>query len=259
MKKKENRLNNFIHFLKITNNVSVKEMAAHLNVSEMTIRRDIKELTTDNTIYFENGKIILNPKCNASDVSPSYYLESEKEKYNLQKELIGKFASSLIEPNDTVIIDSGSTTEYLAHYLPEDMNITALCYSINILNELVKKNNVNPIFPGGFYHPNTQMFESPQGIELIQQIRANKLFLSAAGIHKELGITCMHNYEILTMQAIIKSSVTKILLVDSSKFDKIRPAYFSSLDCINIVITDHYLSQEWQTYIHELGIKLYLV
>ena len=91
-------------------------MATHLNVSEMTVRRDIKELTADHTINFENGKIMFNPQSSLSEASPSYSLESEKEKRNLQKELIGKFAATLVEPNDTVIIDSGSTTEHLAHY-----------------------------------------------------------------------------------------------------------------------------------------------
>ncbi|PXX53685.1 DeoR family transcriptional regulator [Hungatella effluvii] len=259
MNKKETRLNNIIHFLKIRNSITVKEMANHLNVSEMTVRRDIKELTADHTINFENGKIMFNPQSSLSEASPSYSLESEKEKRNLQKELIGKFAATLVEPNDTVIIDSGSTTEHLAHYIPGGMPITALCYSMNILNELITKEDISLIFPGGFYHPNAQMFESQQGIELINQIRANKVFLSAAGIHRELGITCMHNYEISTMQAVIKSSVTKILLADSSKFDQIRPAYFASLECIDIIVTDHYLAEEWQEYIRGVGIELYLV
>ena len=164
-----------------------------------------------------------------------------------------------MEPNDTVIIDSGSTTEHLAHYIPSGMPVTALCYSMNILNELITKEDISLIFPGGFYHPNAQMFESQQAIDLINQIRANKVFLSAAGIHRELGITCMHNYEISTMQAVIKSSVTKILLADSSKFDQIRPAYFASLECIDIIVTDHYLAEEWQEYIRGVGIELYLV
>lgn len=160
-----------------------------------------------------------------------------------------------MEPNDTVIIDSGSTTEYLAHYIPGGMPMTALCYSMNILNELITKEDISLIFPGAFSPPNAQMFESQQGIELINQIRANKVFLSAAGIHRELGITCMHNYEISTMQAVIKSSVTNILLADSSKFDQIRPAYFASLECIDIIVTDHYLAEEWQEYIRGWGLS----
>lgn len=82
---------------------------------------------------------MFNPQSSLSEASPSYSLESEKEKRNLQKELIGKFAATLVEPNDTVIIDSGSTTEHLAHYIPGGMPMTALCYSMNILNELIDR------------------------------------------------------------------------------------------------------------------------
>ncbi len=56
------------------------------------------------------------------------------------------------------------------------MPVTALCYSMNILNELITKEDISLIFPGGFYHPNAQMFESQQAIDLINQIRANKVF-----------------------------------------------------------------------------------
>ena len=59
----------------------------------------------------------------------------------------------------------------------------------------------------------------------------------------------MYNYDISTTQVVIKFFVTKILLADSNKFDQLRPAYFTLLECIDIIVTDHCLAEEWQEYI----------
>ena len=55
-----------------------------------------------------------------------------------------------------------------------------------------------------------RQFESPEANNLIKSHRATKLFLSASGVHEKLGITCAHNYEVLTKRAVISSSLTKI-------------------------------------------------
>jgi DeoR family deoxyribose operon repressor len=68
----------------------------------------------------------------------------------------------------------------------------------------------------------------------------------------------VHFYEVDTKIACINSSQTKILLVDSSKFDKIRPNYFARLEDMDIVITDTGISDEWKATIEAAGVKLYL-
>lgn len=100
------------------------------------------------------------------------------------------------------------------------------------------------------------MFESPEGISLIKKTRATKVFVSAAGVHENLGVTCSNNYEVLTKQAIINSSLEKILLVDSSKFGVVKSAYFADLDDFDTIITDDGISNEWKEIIHTKGIKL---
>src|SRR5690606_3879851 len=99
------------------------------------------------------------------------------------------------------------------------------------------------------------MFESAEGVSLIQRIRANKMFVSASGIHKELGITCANNYEVVTKRSALNSSYTKILLADSSKFGTIKQGYFAQLNDIDIIVTDNELSNNWRQFITEQGIK----
>ena len=96
-------------------------------------------------------------------------------------------------------------------------------------------------------------------VELIKKMRINKAFISAAGIDEKLGVTCANHYEVETKRAVMQSSDTKILLSDSSKFGKVKIAYFADLKDFDLVITDTGLDPYYQDMIKDLGLKLFLV
>lgn len=257
MSKHEKRLNDIISILKEKNGASIKELAVALNVSEMTIRRDLNILKLQNAITLIHGAAIYNSENKLKD--KNYDLFKEKDKCASEKYNIGKKAISLLKPNDVIIIDTGTTTEYIARLIPDDLPLTIICYTTNVLVEIYKKPLIKIIFAGGFYHRNSQMFQSPEAIELIKRTCANKVFISASGVNKELGVTCVNHYEIETKNTAIKSSIEKILMVDSTKFDKIGPAYFSDITEFDTIITDSHISKKWIDYIKELNIQLHIV
>jgi DeoR family deoxyribose operon repressor len=175
-----------------------------------------------------------------------------------EKRIIGNFAASLIESGDVIIIDTGTTTEHLVYNIPDDLKITALCFNFNIVNQLLNRKQIHLLFAGGVYHKNTQMCESPEGIQLINRTRATKVFLSAAGISEQLGITCVNQYEVESKKAIIKAALQKILLADSSKFNKIRPALFAQLSDVDVIVTDNGITAGWIEIIRNRGIALHI-
>ena len=243
--RKGKRQQDLINIIETQGMLPVRSIAAMLNVSEMTVRRDLEKLRNDGGA--------------AGEQSGQYNLLEAIEHSNHQKEEIGKYAASLIEPNDVIIIDTGSTTARILPYLPENMNLTILSYNANVLIELRHKPGIQLLFCGGNYHLNTEMLESEEGIAFIRRIRANKAFLSAAGIHRELGITCANTYEVATKQAAISSSSQKILVSDSSKFGRLRSAYFCDLDEIDTIITDHSLPKDWRDELSQRKIELHEV
>lgn len=256
MSKKLQRANKIIEILKQKNGASVKELASILGVSEMTIRRDLNILKSNNIVNNVYGATIYNPLNNIQKLANPYNITEEVVKNENKKCKIGEVAAKLIEPDDIIIIDTGTTTEKLAKSIRDDIKLTALLYNINILTALKLKPNINLIFSGGYFHPNTQMFESPEGISLIENTRATKVFVSAAGIHEQLGVTCSNNYEVSTKRAIIGSSLEKILLVDSQKFGIVKSSYFADLNEFDTIITDSDISEEWINYINNLKIRL---
>lgn len=245
--------------MKIYQASTIHDLAAQMQVSEMTIRRDLRQLSRENTVRVIHGGVILCPGPEADGPASIYSLVTEETLKIDEKKRIGQKAASLIEPQDIVIIDSGSTTEYLAKFIPESMPITVLCYSLNNLFEVSRKKIQKIIFAGGYFHGNIMMFESAEGVELIRKNRANKAFLAARGVSEKLGVTTANQYEIEMKKAALRSSLYNILLIDSSKFGKVGSAHYADLRDFNLIITDSGIPSEYSEMIDKLGIQLQIV
>jgi DeoR family deoxyribose operon repressor len=242
--------------------MEVSEIAKHLGVSEMTIRRDLNELQEKKFVERLHGRATLlvnQPVMNFSYEENSYNLGYASNEMNEEKIRIAKYAANLVKPGEIIILDGGSTADKVADYIPDDMELTVVCYTLNILTKLPKKEKVKILLAGGYYHPGVQVFESLEGIQFLKNIRAHKLFLSVSGVHPTLGMTCANNFEIMFKKTILESALTKILVADSTKFGSLQTAFFSSMDVLDIIITDSGLSEEWGEIIKSKRIELIIV
>lgn len=259
MKRSDYRINYILNRLSIDGFANIKDLSKSLEISEMTVRRDLRELSKQNIVTLIPGGAVLkrNPPINADE--DNYLIQAAESVMLEEKIKISRKAASLVSPNDVIIIDAGSTTKNLPKFIPENMPVTIICYTLNVLFNVYENKNWKLVFPGGYFHNNTLMFESPEGIEIIKKIRANTAFVAAAGISEKLELTTPTLYEKNTKRAVIESSDTKILLVDSSKFGKIKISHFADLTDFDIVITDSGISKEWKEIIKNSGVKLYII
>ncbi len=238
---------------------SILELSRDLDVSPMTVRRDLAALAREGKVRVLYGSAMLHPDLARKEGDAHYSLNAAGAEHAEEKRRIGKAAAALAEPGDSLIVDCGSTTEYVARYLPEDEEYTVLCYSLNVVSELVRRSGCRTHFSGGLFHENTLMFESPEGLEAIRHFRANKAYLSASGVDARFGVTCSNAYERETKKAVIQSSLRKILVVDSSKFGAVRPAYFADLADFDEIVTDPGIPDEYRRIAEERGIRLTVV
>ena len=264
LSKKEDRLNNIVKILEEHNGASVKELALMLDVSEMTIRRDLKYLEEKKIIDNFYGSAVFNPRQSnplkqTNDIVFTYNLNENSRKMEDEKLAIGKKAAELINEDDIVCIDLGTTTERLSQYIDPDLTFTSLIFSANNLIHMLSKPNVKILFSGGSFHRDTGMFESPDALRIVSNTRTTKLFLSAAGVHEKLGMTCANSYEVAIKKFSIENSLEVILLVDSSKFGEVRPSFVCNLDKVDKIITDSGISQEWIDIINKNHIELIIV
>jgi DeoR family deoxyribose operon repressor len=260
MSKITERREKIISFLKSSNVLSIKSLSELLSVSTMTIRRDLEILAEQNIIQFYHGGVIFNSSFLEQESNPNdYFLQRQTMLHKEEKTAIARKAIGLLIPQETIMLDSGTTIYYLARDLPENLNLTAISWSLNIIEKLIYKPQNSILVQGGVYHQETQMFENNQDLDIIRSSRASKAFISAGGFHTNLGITCPFHYEVETKRTAIKHSMTNILLMDSSKFGKVCSAHMADVNDFHIIITDSGIPPEYEEYIRNAGLKLIIV
>lgn len=250
-----------LQIMKLLGNVpamSIRNIAGEIGVSEMTIRRDLKELLSIGYISLIQGVALLNKNTDGTSIVKDYSLGVERQSMHDEKMRIGKMAASLIESEDTIMIDTGTTTEQLLNFLPDGIPLTFVVNNINTLYSVKDRDHSDIYLGGGFFHRNTQMFECQESIALINRIAINKFFVSAAGISSKGTVSCIEQHELPTKHAGIKSALVRILMADSSKFGKIRPCMFASLSDFDVIITDTGIDQAWHDVFQNYGIKFIL-
>jgi len=245
-KKRQERIAQILESLREGRAVSIEELSQRLSVSEMTIRRDLQLLAQQNRIRLVRGGVEPRPRAGFSLAGGG------------EKKRIGEKAATLVEPGDIVIIDSGSTTEWLARNLPPQAPLTVLCFALNIFLEAASHAKTTVVFAGGTFHNETLVCESSEGISLVRRFRAHKAFLSAGGVSESLGVTCADAAEAELKKAAIGSSQSRILLVDSGKLGRVTPAWFAALTDFDAIVTDSGISLEYVEIARSRGITLHV-
>nr|WP_313012045.1 DeoR/GlpR family DNA-binding transcription regulator [Brucella intermedia] len=201
----------------------LRDAAARLGVSEMTIRRDIG---SDGAALNCLGGYIIPTQDGANG---DYVFDFEKDSHAGAKAQACAAAAALIEPYDTVFIDCGTTMPHLAHRIPQNQHITVVCYALNIAEILSQRGDVRLIVLGGLYHPEAASFSGDEGIDVLKRVNINKAFLSAGGVDEQHGVTCSHFHEVPLKQMAMQRAVEKHLVVDKSKYGKVRAARFAGM------------------------------
>ncbi|WP_273771171.1 DeoR family transcriptional regulator [Brucella intermedia] len=201
----------------------LRDAAARLGVSEMTIRRDIG---SDGGALNCLGGYIIPTQDGANG---DYVFDFEKDSHAGAKAQACAAAAALIEPYDTVFIDCGTTMPHLAHRIPQNQHITVVCYALNIAEILSQRGDVRLIVLGGLYHPEAASFSGDEGIDVLKRVNINKAFLSAGGVDEQHGVTCSHFHEVPIKQMAMQRAVEKHLVVDKSKNGKVRAARFAGM------------------------------
>jgi len=184
---RKNRIRNIIDLFNQNVELSVKEIAEMLHVSDMTVRRDLDTLEAQGVVRrTHGGAVLLDPSTNVRD---QYMIGEHTTKNVREKNLIGIRAASLVQPNETIYLDSGSTTPFIAKHLNSELPLTALCYTMTNALEFYSRKNANLILLGGFFHRDSNIFHSVENKSLISKIRADKAFISTGGCDLELGLT----------------------------------------------------------------------
>jgi DeoR family deoxyribose operon repressor len=230
----------------------ISDLANKLGVTTMTIRRDLDILVIKGSVRVYHGVAV--------PTKMQGYLVAEAESIRMDEKLrIAKAAAALVSPNETIIIDAGSTASMTARELPRGIPLTVICLSLDAFLNVVRNPDAEAILIGGIYHESSRVFESPEGISLLKRHRAAKAFISTSGFREDMGVTCSNQFEIEIKKAALHSSIEKILIADSSKFGKVNSCFFADLQEFDTIITDTDLSTQVLRSLENRGIKVMVV
>ena len=243
-----------IGLLKERGYCSVVEMSQLLNVSSMTIRRDLHMLHEKQIVELTYG----GARWMASKrTEPDFDIRTHE--HLVEKQAIGKLAAELfIKEGDVVGIDSGSTTLEIVRNLP-DIPLTVVTHSMAAANVVAQNKLYSLIVLGGVLQHGANCFCGPEAIAILQTLYINKLFLSASGLLLPHSLSCNNMLDAQVKQALISSSRQIILCMDSSKVGKAYLARFATLDVLNTLITDNGISDESREAIEQQQIQVITV
>jgi DeoR/GlpR family transcriptional regulator of sugar metabolism len=245
-----------LQLLNQNNRVTVNELCEKYGLSEVTIRKDLEILKNRNLLFRIRGGAIRIPSINidGNDVR----VESKRLFYYKQKKAIGKMAASLINENETIIIDSGTTTMEVAKNLHNFQNLTIVTNAIDIALEVSKYNRFSVIMLGGHLRESSLSTVGPLAESVLKVCYCDKLFLGVDSINIDEGISTPNIEEANINQTMITMAKETIAVFDSSKFDKRSFAFIAHVKDIDAIVTDDDIPHKTLTELTERKIKVHI-
>lgn len=248
---KEDRQGAILEQLLSQESVLVSDLAASLDVSLVTIRKDLTELEKAGKLYRSHGKaILINPFTNNRSVN-------EKEKLNTEeKQLIGSEAVKMLVKNDSIILASGTTIHALACNIQPEGKLTVVSASLQATMFLSGNENIDIIQLGGMLRHSSASVVGQYSMEFLRGCSFSKLFLGVDGVDVDFGISTTDIREAELNRAMMQAAQKTIVLADSSKFGRRGFAKISGMEDIDTIITDTKIPHAVAKRIEEMGIDL---
>lgn len=228
-------------------------LAAELNVSQSTVRRDIEALEELGLVERTHGGVIWIGDRPAANTRP--YAFHQRMSYRVEaKRQIARAAKSLVQPGQTVLIDGGTTTFYLAQELL-GQPLQLVTNSLPIANLFLNDDNVELVLTGGLMYPRYGVLLGPMAENMLATIHTKTLFLSVAGIHDG----SLYNQNVLLVQAerrMMEQAQQIVLLVDSGKFGQQALSQLCPLSDIDVVVSDAGLTEDHRKHVRDEGCEL---
>lgn len=234
--------------------VSVVELCNELDVSAVTIRKDLKLLEDKQLLYRTHGGASLhNPYIRDKPVNEKEVIQAA------EKDLIGKAAAAMIRPNDSIIIASGTTVLALARNIVPQGNLTVITPSLPVAMELSSHPDIDILQLGGQLRHSSFSVTGPFAEKLLSEISCSKLFIGVDGIDPEYGLTTTNLMEARLNQQMLKSAQVTVVLADSSKFGKRSFGKICNLHEIERIITDAGISKHMVKALEDAGVTVTIV
>ncbi|SDI40180.1 DeoR/GlpR family DNA-binding transcription regulator [Alteribacillus bidgolensis] len=228
--------------------VSFDHLSETFNVSVNTIRRDIQKLVNDGQLKKVHGGVSIHDSQLAQYEERQIVNETAKHR-------IAKAGSEMVEDDDIIFVDSGTTTVYMAEYL-RGKKVTVLTNNLDFIVHAKQEPNITIITTGGLFDSATNSFISLQNTNVLTSYNINKAFMATTGISMDNGVTHASPLENEIKKEVVKKSAEVNVLADRTKFDKHALITYTSLESVDCIVTDSNLSDAFLNYLEKNNVLL---
>lgn len=231
--------------------VRVTELSELFGVSEVTVRADLDQMAAEGRLLRDRGGAVLlssYPRLLTAFEQRASICAEEKRR-------IGYAAARLVSPNDTIILDAGTTLMEMAKNL-KVAPLTVVTNALNVATQVGSVPDVNVIVVGGALNQETISTLGTQAERNLNDVIVQKAFLGTHALELEAGVTEISIDAAQLKQAMIRAARQVILLADSSKWGRVAFARVLPLSGVHTIVTDSNSPQETRAAIEELGVTL---
>lgn len=234
--------------------VDVAELATKYQVSTVTIRNDLNHLNKKGLVVRSRGGAVIN-----SRIAKELSVKEKHCKHLSVKQKLAAVAASLINDGESIILDSGTTTEEIAKQLHHHNNLVVMTNGLNIAAELAITDGTEVIITGGTLRKKSLSFYGRQAEASLINLRFDKVFLGVDGIDEKAGLTTHFEHEANLNRLMCNISKEVIVVTDSSKFNRNGFYIISSLDDIDTLLTDSRIPQFYIDFLEKKHINVIIV
>jgi DeoR family transcriptional regulator of aga operon len=242
--KQKVRLSAILTALQQSGSVSVENLSRELEVSLVTIRRDLDSLEKQGLLQRTHG--------GAVSIEPLFYepfrndrsFQAQVERFAEEKRRIGRAAAALIENGEIISLTPGTTTTEVIRGLPLNHNISVVTSTVNVAMELSKRKDLDVFVTGGHLRGDWFSLVGPAAAQSLSNVLARTVFVGSDGIDPKWGLSCYNPDEAQLNSTMVKHAQRKIAVVDHSKFGVVAGWQICQISDLDILITDTGASDE---------------
>jgi DeoR/GlpR family transcriptional regulator of sugar metabolism len=217
-----------VEHLRLDGRASVAQLAASLDVTPSTIRRDLQRLAREGRLVRTYGGAALSDGLSRT---------ARADPRLAAKQAIARAAASLVPDGSTIAIGSGTTALALAREIAE-RRLTVITNALDVANVLLDRDGIELIVLGGVVRPRMHSMLGHLAELASNELRADTLFMGIGAISVDQGLMNDSVPEILVDRALRRMARQVVVLADASKFDQAAPGFVFALDEVNVLVTD---------------------
>jgi DeoR family transcriptional regulator of aga operon len=250
----EGRRRKILELVEQSGQVTIHELVKRFAVSSVTVRSDLDALSLKGALLRSHGGAV------RFEPAQDYPLKVKATLHRSEKSRIGEAAAKLVQPNETVILDSGTTTAEIAKELKRTRRkITVITSALNIASELADAPEISLIMLGGVLRNLSFSFVGPQAEGMLRDLHADRLFLAVDGFTLEHGPFTSDPLEAQLNSLMMKVSREVTVVADSTKLGRRSLFRIAPLENIHRLISDVRAPKDLTEALRKEGINVTLV